>query len=105
MPDLDPVVPVQNMGTEHVGTWEQWRFSAGEVLGPHGVNTWVWLNRCKMDCVIMFRNPSNGMVGFIYGEEIDQPLVFKHMDDAIAFAEGRPMLHAWPYQIVELGEL
>ncbi len=58
-----------------------------------------------MECIIIFRNPSNGAVGFIHGEEPDQPLVFKHMDEAVAFADGRRLLQAWPYQIIELDEL
>ena len=58
-------------------------------------------------CVILFRNPGNGAIGFIGGggydgEDIE---VFPNLDAAISVALEHPLLKAWPYQIVECDEL
>lgn len=53
--------------------------------------------------VILFRNPSNGRVGYI-GEEGDPEEIatFNSLPEAEEFAKGHTLLEAWPYQIVEL---
>lgn len=59
-----------------------------------------------MDCVVLFRNPSNGAVGFICKEDgSDSLLVFPNEDAAVAMALEHYMLRVWPYQIVVLDEL
>lgn len=55
------------------------------------------------ECVILFRNPSNGRVSFI-GKSWE-PTVFKNTDDASALARTHSVLQRWPFQIVELTEL
>lgn len=57
-----------------------------------------------MDCVILFRNPSNGRVGFISDED-GEPTVFFNFERAVDCADSHPLLQAWPYQIVECDEL
>lgn len=59
-----------------------------------------------MECVILFRNAQNGVVGFVGQEgDPDKMEVFDDMEDAIRASERVPILRVFPYQIVELDEL
>ena len=58
------------------------------------------------DCVILFRNTSNGRVGFVGQEsDPDKMEVFPNEDEAIKAADDVPILRAHPYQIVQLDEI
>jgi hypothetical protein len=58
------------------------------------------------ECVILYRNPSNGKVGFIGGDDEDHVVaIFGSRDAAIRIADRMPICRAFPWQIVELDEL
>ena len=58
------------------------------------------------ECVILFRNPHNGAVGYIKPDE-DKigSLSFPNFEAALKVVEEHETIRAWPYQIVELDEL
>lgn len=57
-----------------------------------------------LQCVILYRNPANDLVGFI-SNEIGEIATFPNRDDAIKLIEKHPLAHAFATQIVELDEL
>ena len=54
-----------------------------------------------MEYVILFRNPGNGLVGFITDVNGD-PTIFKSREAARNLARDHPLLRAWPHQLVSL---
>lgn len=58
------------------------------------------------ECVILFRNPSNGTVGVMKPDaNEDGSLAFPNRETAIEVCQTHPLLQAWPHQLVELDEL
>lgn len=57
-----------------------------------------------MECVILWRNTSNGRVGFL-SDENGEISVFENWDEAVDVAADHPICVAFPFQIVELDEL
>lgn len=61
-----------------------------------------------MECVILFRNPWNGVIGYIsdvdpFGESIDDQIaVFRNYDEASEFASTHALLKIAVHQIIEL---
>lgn len=59
----------------------------------------------NVECVILFRNTSNGAVGYISDGESDKIAVYHDEESAIRDLPNIPILKAYPYQIVPLEEL
>jgi hypothetical protein len=61
------------------------------------------------ECVILFRNPHNGAVGFVSKGDTDvdpeEIMTYPHRDAAIAEIDNVPILKVAPFQIVELEDL
>lgn len=57
-----------------------------------------------MECIILFRNPSNRSVGFI-SKENGELEVFKDRQEAIDLGCTHFLLKSFPFQIVELEDL
>ena len=57
------------------------------------------------ECVILWRNPQTGRVGFISDDSGSEIAVFPTRDHAIELAREHTILRAFLYQIVELEEL
>ena len=59
-----------------------------------------------MDHCILFRNTSNGRIGFVSeGDDSDVIAVYPDLDAAVEASENVPILRAYPFQIVCLDEL
>lgn len=60
-----------------------------------------------MECVILWRNTGNGMVGYLSrsDEQTDEIAVFNDFEAALRIAHQHPLCKAFPYQIVVLDEL
>lgn len=58
-----------------------------------------------MECVILYRNPGSGGVGYVSDGESDKIMVYTDHDAALRDVPNVPVLRAWPYQIVVLDEL
>jgi hypothetical protein len=57
------------------------------------------------ECVILFRNPSNGKVGFIQTDALEGEILVLDEEDAIKLAQDHALLKHWAHQIVKLDEL
>lgn len=58
-----------------------------------------------MEGVILFRNKSNGRVGYVSDGESDKIMVYRNEESALRDVPNIPILRAFPYQIVELDQL
>ena len=57
------------------------------------------------ECVILFRNPRTGAVGYIRPENEYGSMAFPDREAAIKVSMEHPLLQKWPHQVVELDEL
>ena len=58
-----------------------------------------------MECVILFRNPGNKIIGFVGDGDSDKIMVYRDYEAALRDVPNIPILRVAPYQIVECDEL
>jgi hypothetical protein len=57
------------------------------------------------ECVIIFRNPHNRVIGYVSDGDGDKIAVYRDHDKAVRDVENIPILRVARYQIVELDDL